>query len=190
MKMRNDYPQLVFHYTRATKKIYNKDVWVPTLEFPKFRVLEDDLREMEASSKDYAYTVLEILKTWVRNHHLSYVPVNVFCGDFAFNKFKKVYNSETVRIEETSEAELEHSERMVAEMYISKMNFLASVSDIVNELEPLLSKKWLNLYRSGRYRKCFGKVLDDLCQEYGIDYARDYPALVGEIAKRGKSIRI
>jgi len=190
---RNDYPQAVFHYQTATKKIYGKNVWVPTLEFPRFRVLEDDLREIGASSKDYAYTVLEVLRAWTEEHHMDHVPTRMFCGKFAMKKFLKVWKSETVSIEDTSADELKHDERLVAELYLSgrlkSMN--VTLDNAVSDIRPLLSKKWLEMYDNKKYRPCLGDVIDELCAEFGISYARDYDDLATRIAvKNGKSIRV
>ena len=187
----NDYPQLVSHYTNATYKIFGKRVWVSTMDFSKFRVLEDDLREIGVSSKDYAYTVLAALQTWTKEHHMDHVPVQMFCGKFAFQKFMKVWKSETISLAHVTDAELKHSERMVAEMYISEVlsrNMNIAFDHVVNELRPLLSKAWLEMYDHGGYRMCSGEIIDELCDEYHVPYAKDYYTLVVEIIKHAKQI--
>jgi hypothetical protein len=187
----NDYPQLVLYYTKATEKIFGKKVWVSTMDFSKFRVLEDDLREIGASSKDYAYTVLSALQYWTKDHHMDYVPVGVFCGKFAFQKFGKIWKSETVSLIDTPDAELRHSERMVAEMLIARNmsgQVMTNIDGVVSELRPLLSRAWLEMYDHGRYRMCSGEIIDELCAEYHVEYAKDYQDLVREIMKHAKQI--
>jgi len=189
--MKNDFPQLVLAYTRATEKIYGKKVWVPTLEFSKFWVMEDDLREMGASPREYAYTVLKSLKSWAKSHGLDYVPIKVFLGKFAFNKFVKIWNSKTIVIDDdkNDETEVIHSELLVAEAFIEERLHGNNVSfdQTVKNLRPVLSEKWLEMYNTHRYRACSGYVIDNLCMKYNIRYARDYYTLMEEILKRVES---
>jgi len=182
----DDYPQIVSYYISATRKVFGHGIRVSPSNYSKFRVLEDDLRDVGADSRVYAYTVMTMLKDWAQKRNMNFLSVNMFCGDFAFKKFLKVWKSKTVVIEHNPEIELIHSEKMVAETYISSNLVLGSnksFEDAVKELRPLLSKEWLEMFKSGKYRPCTDEVLEDLCSKYKVLYARDYHMLLEKITQ-------
>jgi hypothetical protein len=178
--MHEDYPQLVSFYISATKKVFGHGIRVSERNYSMFRVLEDDLRDIGADSREYAYTVMTMLKTWAKEHNMNFVPVKVFCGEFAYKKFLKVWKSETVVIEDSDDFKLLYAERMVAEAFITDNMAGANrtFEQEVEDLRPMLSKEWLEMFDSGKYRKYTGEIIDELCRKYKVVYARDYSTLL------------
>lgn len=175
-------PYLVMCYTTYHKDIYNAKVYVHEKHYGIFRIVEDDLRELGATPVEYTKTVLNMLKNWAHDKGLKSVPIRVFCGDWAFNKFKKVYKSDTIDISNNGVDGILHSELLVARAYINGEGL--SMDEVVTGLTPLLSDDWLELYRGGRYRFVTGDVLDILCEELGVNYASSYEQL--RIVSSGK----
>lgn len=158
--------------------------------FPLFSVLEDDLRECDYSSREYAHTVVVLLKKWAASKDLTYIPVRTFAGDWAFKKFVRIAGSSYVDISnDDTEYDVYWSELTVARNYVND-NINGSVKklyEIVNELEPLLSEKWLWRYDNRRIRP-INKVLDELCDEYNVVFAKNYADLVRIIRARNISV--
>lgn len=183
-------PQLYTHYANAHKKIFNKPVHLPKKFWPLFSVLEDDLRNEGYDSKDYAYTIIKSLQHWAKDKKLTFIPANVFCGNWAKQRYIKIYNSKTVRIQDIETdnfVTLLHSESLAARKYISdrlagnNMRFRESVASI----QPMLNKDWLLLYHKHPFcdirRRLVHETLIALCADYGIKHAKSYSELVNLI---------
>lgn len=151
-----------------------------------FLTLEDDLRDLAISSRDYAYTVTRLLRGWLHDKRLRFIPVHVFCGKWAFGKFMKVYHSDQVQVtyDDTPDILL-YSEILVAKEFI-KRNLESDVPirllTVVEDLRPLLDKNWLECYHNGN-----GRPVDDaiyeICAEYGVK-AENYNDIIAGLRSR------
>ena len=165
-------PQLVIHYVNACTKVYHKKPFIPAKLFPKFKVFEDDLRELGISSRDYAYVVVTLMKRFVLSKGWICLPVPVFLGNYCLNKYKDIAATKTVKVDiETSTDILFHDELLVARVFIEK-NLSSDANcvrlrDVVKELKPLLSDVWLQVYVN-KDRRPEDDVIDQLVTEYGI----------------------
>jgi len=170
----------------AHAKIFGKRPYVHSSWYGRFRVFEDELRERGYSAREYAYTVVKILKKWAAGKGFATIPINAFTGDWALKKFIKVAGSVYVDISNTDmDDELYWSEKTVAVNYIQENAYdgaVTKLSAIVEGLRPLLSTHWLRRYDGGdRNLVVVDKVLDELCEEHNIQYARSYSDIVGKI---------
>lgn len=165
-------PALARYYISATKKTYGVLPIIKFNKWPIFQVFEDDLRELHVPLSDYAYSTTEMLKKWVYDHKLSHLPIRVFTGDWALNKFLKVWKSESVEIVTTSnDDELLHSELMVAKLYLAESTRgYVRLSTVVDSCRPLLSLAWCEMYDSKdkRRNKFIIKAIDIICEEADI----------------------
>lgn len=171
-------PLLARYYIDIHKDIFGCKVFVHEKYYSKFRVMEDDLREIGATPLEYADIVIRMLKNWANVKGLNSVPIRVFCGDWALGKFKKVFESDIVDISKDADTVL-YSELLVARTYIEG-NY-SNIGNVVEDLRPLLDDDWIELYNEGSYRFSMGDALDILCEEYGVSYAIDYDDLRGKI---------
>lgn len=159
--------QLAVHYAAAHKQLLGVSVRVPPNYMGKFAVFEDDLREFGIPSRDYAYNVVGVMKKWLMDKGLGYVPINVFLSNFAISKFLKVYQSTEVDVL-ADKGDLIHSELLVSRRYIeANKKGVVKFRVIVEELKPLLSEDWLELYYQGGSRPEI-EALDILCEEYNV----------------------
>lgn len=173
--------QLVVHYKNANHQVFVKTPYVPKKQYGKFLVLEDDLRELGIPPRDYAYTVVIMLKKWVMDHGMDTLPIKVFCGEWAMKKFLKVYESESVVIVDDDKDRLLYTELLIARAYIyanGKNGNVVRLGDIVEERKELLSPDWLELYYSGELRTCESEAIDMLCVEYNVRHANNYRDIV------------
>ena len=180
----SDVPALLLCYADAHERVFGKRPFVHEKYYGRFSVFEDDLREMGYSYREYAYTVVRILKKWADSKGLKSIPVNVFTGDWALGKFKRIAGSKYVDISNIDvDDEIYWSEMTVARSYIQAHAYdrePVSVRSLAKELGPLLSPHWLARYRNGGDRMT-DRVLDDLCREYGLNHARNYNSIVDAI---------
>ena len=182
-------PMLVDHYINAHRNILNKPVFVNKKLFGKFGVFEDDLRDMHINTREYAYTVIKMLKSWMVDKHLNIIPINVFCGDWALAKYVKVKESESVVIntkEEDSFTVMLYSELLVARTYVSDVisrDYVIDIGDyesVVIELTPMLSTEWLRAYQSdlSGHAKVCKAACEIICNEYGIPRVGSYESII------------
>jgi hypothetical protein len=176
--------QLITHYRSAAKKVFGKEPYVHPKHISKFLVFEDDLRERGIGTYDYATTVVAMLEPWARKRNINYIPVNLFLGQYALDRYMSIANSDTVTISIGDDKdEILYNELMVARLYIQKnLQDVRRLGDIVSDLRPILSKAWLDIYESGKARPVT-EALDVLCAEYGVS-GNSYNDIVDAINDR------
>ena len=82
--------------------------------------------------------------------------------------------------------ELYYSEKTAAATYVIDNisdGVVIAFSKVVENLKTLLSDSWLNRYYNGKDRPVI-VVLDELCEEYGIVFAKNYADLVRQVRGR------
>jgi hypothetical protein len=168
----NEKPQLITHYVKACTKVYHRKPFIPAKLFPKFKVFEDDLRELGIPPRDYAYVVATLMKRFVLSKGWNCLPVPVFLGNYCLNKYKDIAATKTVKVDtENSMDILFHDELLVARVFIEKNvasdGNVIRLRDVVKELKPLLSDNWLQVYVN-KDRRPEDDVIDQLVTEYGI----------------------
>jgi hypothetical protein len=182
-----DKPSLAVFYEKAHKNIYDCTTYVHNNKYSIFHVFSDDLRELKVGEREYAYTIVKLLRDWLSEKNLKVVPINVFCGDWCLRRYLKIKNSETVTITNNDkEEELLHSELTIARYYISKnLESVLRFGDAVKDIEKLLSKRWLEMYRTKTFTNKFKyKALDIISEEFGFDCMKDYNDIIGKLRCR------
>ncbi len=176
--------QLAEHYRNANGSVFGTFPFVRKEHYPKFLVMEDDLREDGISCKDYAYTVINIFRKWTIDKGMNYVPINVFLGKVAYNKFLKVYQSESVIIPTNDDKDkMLYSELLVARAYIhlnTENGNVVRLKDVVSDMKGLLYEDWLSAYDCGKGRPT-SEALDILSLEYRVRNATNYVDIVTAI---------
>lgn len=173
--------QLSRYYRQANEEVFGVSPFIRPEYESKFSVLEDDLREMGVSPKTYAFTVVRVLQPWARNKGMKTIPINVFCGKFAFDKFLKVHKTETVEIvEEDDFDKMLYSELLVVRAYIhanTKNGNVVRLRKVVEELQPMLPAGWLEAYECRKGRP-IREALAILAKEFDLPNARSYTDIV------------
>lgn len=174
-------PNLARKYQNATKRLYGIFPFVHEDEYGKFKVLEDDLRDKDIDGAEYANAVLLLLKSFVEKKKLKFVPVNMFCGTYAWNIYMKSKEMITVDISNKEDIDiLLHDELTVARYYVEQAHTfrrLISFKDAVVALKPMLSKQWLMCYRMSLDRPV-EKAMEILRDEYKCPNAKTYIDIV------------
>ena len=182
-------PQLVYAYVRALHDVYDVTVRVSKKTYAKFEKRERELVKLDVALHDYSYGVCILLERWVQNKGFTHVPVNVFLGDWAFSKYKKVIDSMTVSIDyidKNADVELLYNELMIARLFVeTSLIKYTRFSDLVYANEELLSNKWLEAYRTKQRNKLIIMALDTLSWEYGIKHLNSYAELVDKVVLNG-----
>lgn len=164
-------PQLAMHYISACKKVYGKAPYIHKRLFPKFSVFEDDLRYEGIASRDYAFTVAVLMVKFCQQHKFAYLPINTFLGDYCLKRYRKVLEAKTVSIEMTTDEDtLLRDELTVARLFIDRnvnSDNYVRLSAIVKDIEPLLSKTWLQVYVN-RGKRPELDAISTLADEFGI----------------------
>ena len=129
--------QLIIHYRSAAKKVFGKEPYVHPKNISKFLVFEDDLRERGIGTYDYATTVVAMLEPWARKRSISYIPVNLFLGQYALDRYMSIANSDTVNISISDDKdEILHSEILVARLYVHEnLHGVKRLGDVVSDLD-------------------------------------------------------
>lgn len=180
---------LMHHYAQANLNVFGARRYVHNKYIGSFLTLEDDLRELGADPRYYAYTVVKMLKSWARDKRLNYIPVQTFCGKWAFDKFLKVWKSETVEIAGDDDHEMMlYNELLVARQYVALrlQGSLILFMDVVEQCRTSLSEGWLHVYDHHTWeRRPIDDVVDLICDEYNIDMASSYDSIIARVkAKR------
>jgi DNA-directed RNA polymerase subunit N (RpoN/RPB10) len=166
-------PQLARDYVDTTNILFGLRVFVAKKDYALFRVMSDDLRDKHIDELDYTTTVLPLLKGWAKFRGLSYVPVKVFCGNYALNKFvtyrKKFPSSIMSTVAEDVDNEVLYSELSVARYCV--VNGL-EIEIAVAELKPLLSRHWLRRYEEDK--RPIAEAMEILVDEFCAPNARNY----------------
>jgi hypothetical protein len=175
-------PQLVFHYVDACESVYKYRPYVPKKYYGKFSVFEDDLREMQISSMDYANSVVALTKKFVKGKGMKCLPINMFLGNYCLKVYNRYLSTNTVTVVDTDRQVMLYNELLVARFYIDKNihrdgNSHIRMSDAIDELEPLLDKRWIALYENSKIRP-IEDALEILCKEYKVKSADSYLEIV------------
>lgn len=170
-------PKLCRCYKKSNKIIFGIEPYVPESLYGKFRVLEDDLRDADIDMSEYSDTVVILLKQFVLKKKMTHVPVNMFCGTYAWNLFQKSKQMKTVDISIRQDVDvLLLDELKVARYYIETgrtSGRLVLFKDAVTAIRPMLSKEWLRCYRMKLGRPVDAAV-EILRQEYKCLDAKTY----------------
>lgn len=170
-------PNLVRKYRNATVRIYGLIPFVSKSDYSKFRVLEDDLRDNDVDTAEYTNAVLLLLKSFIEKKKLRYVPVNMFCGTYAWNLYIKSKEMKTVDISDKEDIDiLLYDELIVARYYIEQartFRHLISFKDAVVAVKPMLNKRWLMCYKMSLGRP-IDKAMEILRNEYKCPDAKTY----------------
>lgn len=184
-------PQLLRYYKLAMEEVYGTYVRVKKDKFTRFISKEKELLKLGVEPKDFAYGVAILLERWVREKKFKTVPVNVFLGKWADDKYMKVRNSVSVTIDPINSDEsvnLLWSELLVAKTYIQS-NLIKStrLCDIVEELEPILSEDWLQLYKDDKRLHIESLALIQLEEEYLVKNPNSYTDIINSLVLNGHS---
>jgi len=178
-------PALASYYESAHMQILGKKCFIRPEEYPIFETFMDDLRELNIGYRDYAQSIVKLLERWLISKKFYRIPINVFCGDWALSKFRSIENSDYVSITDVDEdikTEILQSELLIARAYIEgNLEDVCRMTEIVKDLKPLLSKKWLECQKSERP---VDEVIKILCKDYGIKPVTDYNELIGRLRCR------
>lgn len=182
-------PSLALHYSNAQKYFFGSEIKIRVNKklYPKFRVFEDDLRELGIPFRDYAYGVTQLLKKWVASKKMTYVPANTFLGEWALKQYLAVHKSKYVSIDNVDkdiDNELFYTEALIARAYISKRidnkGSTITLADVIEEVKPSLSKKWVQIYESNssKRERIVAMVMNMLRKQYHTPNARSYADIV------------
>lgn len=175
-------PTLSKYYKQAQAKEFIAQAHVPSKIWPKFREFELALRAEGITPKDYSFTVTPIMRPWVSNKRLPYVPAKVFLSNYCAERFFKVWDSKTVVIQNKDEvdrdeilyAELEVARRYIYENAVVKMP--TKFGAVVDRLRPFLPFAWQDLYDNGKRRPIFQAM--DILNEENASNCNDYVELI------------
>lgn len=177
-------------YQEVIHKVYGVSTFIPKKHISKFLVMEDDLRFEGIGLLDYTNTVAKALKGWATKHNLKYIPINVFCGDWALKVYKRIDRSKSVELStptEDLEQELIHNELLVARAYIEcNLVECKRLSVVVCELRTMLSQLWLTMYEEDKAAraKIMDVVIPILCDEYNLASAKSYVDIIGQLVTK------
>lgn len=116
--------------------------------YNKFAMLERKLNKEGFSSRDYCYDVVRLLYGWARAKDFKFIPVPIFCSDFAMNVFRRVHERRYVRTisaDEDFQAMVMYGELLVARYSIAHG---LSLRDAYNEVRSLVPSEWVAAVRA------------------------------------------
>lgn len=155
--------------------------FVPNKHNSRFSVFEDDLRDLGIDSRDYAFTVVKMLKSWAADKGFYTVPINVFTGDWALELYRTVNGSQQVKILDNEVDAVLECEVLVGRKYIQdNLTGFTRMRDVVSEIANMLAPEWIELYWSGGVRPT-QDALDRLSEEYGVPVAYSYTELLDKL---------
>lgn len=166
--------QLMSMYRVSTLEVYGVNVYVPKTYLDKFLNFERSLIKHEISPSLYTTTILVLLRGWCKQKRLTYVPMNTFLGKWAMERYLKVAHSKSVEIlgiDAEVHAELLHSELLVARAHMRKTveaGRAVPMENTVEELVPMLSQEWLNMWNDKVDRPVTIEALDIIAYEYRL----------------------
>jgi len=160
-------PQLALLYERYTREIYGVHYKVRHLDYNKFTVRGNELKNAGTLLSDYAERLLKYLKPWVLSKNWKYMPANVFLGSWAAQLYLTDIGNKT--FEDISSDDETFQELVLDEFKIVAL-FLDSglpVRQVIDTLWPMMSAQWRRLYEDGGrdaiikdafslYRECTG----------------------------------
>lgn len=116
-------PPLVLSYTNAVQFVCATYVTVSNKTHPRFIARQKQLDDIDISYDKYAFTVVKSWWEWCRGKGMKNVPINIFCGKKAWNRFLDMQDS-TVRLDTTLQEDWSrsvHMELSAAQVYIGSM---------------------------------------------------------------------
>jgi len=167
-------PPLAQSYINAINHVCDRDVQVHNKYFRKLLGIQHKLDDLDVSYDDYAYSVVNTWWPWCKSKHMSSVPINVFCGAKAWNRFIKQHNG-TVRIDKPSDDEftaMVQDELTVAKYYIAARNSV-TFRQARNALAP-----YLPTIMPVPPRKVADAVVKLLAKQYDCPDAKSYDDII------------
>jgi hypothetical protein len=129
------------------------------------------LRDEGIAYKDYTEVVLKLLKKWTEDKGMDFIPIPTFLSTFALGRYLSVADSQTVEVADDEFDEMLHSELLVGRLFIAKYVETRGdfkLRDAVEELAPLLSQNWLDVYESGFSVRPVAESVEIIAQENGV----------------------
>jgi hypothetical protein len=169
-------PDLAYYYLNAIEEVFGTRCHIGKNDYATFLVLQDDLHDLGIKNRDYAYTVVRMLRQWALYHKMKFVPMRTFCGDWALRRYNKVFNSATVTIMDHRAGELLNCELLVARMWLQhKVNHEPDkFDDVIDQLKPFLTDEWLEGYGNGHRAGLVEEAVEILRSEYRLHDAWSY----------------
>ena len=150
-------PLLALSYKSAVLSVCGVPVKVGEKQYPKLKALQTRLDGKGVAYDTYGYTIVRVYWNFCKEHGMNLVPLKIFCGKAAWERFCNILDS-TVEISSEHDeqwSEMVHKELSAAQMYIgaqirgravtlSQMRKLAGQpepsADVVAEAQRLLSE--------------------------------------------------
>ena len=176
----DEFPAIVPHYIDANKEVFGGKIYVHPASYSKLKVLQDELRERGIDYKHYTYTVIRLYGAWAKKYKRKQVPLSIFCGPKALERYLKLADKKSVEMRPTDDGELLHSEITAATTYIelAVSGEWQPMREVVTSIEQMLSPKWIDLFAEHKRSKLIDKALEILCNQYGVKDAVNYDDLV------------
>lgn len=170
-------PQTATFYERAIRDVYQSYTQVMPKHYTRFNKLETSLHNRYIYPKDYAYDACESMVWWVQKYAKKHLPSNVFCAEWVVEMVEKRVGErvfQTPNYEEERLFLLVSQELVVARRYIDclRMRKTVTFTDVVEELRPVLSDEWLQLFQNKRRTSLEVHAVNQLCLDHGVDFYR------------------
>ena len=114
-------PPLVTAYTHASDKICSRPIKVNIKHYSKFGELQHKLDVLEIPYDKFAHAVVGHWYGFCRSKGLSHVPVHIFCGPAAWNKFMSEHIVAVTSSVESTIQWHEHQDITIAMLYIDSL---------------------------------------------------------------------
>lgn len=136
------------YYVLAAKDVYSTSVRLSKANITQLNKLDARLRRDRISPQHYAYGLMKHLKKWVNDKGWRVLPVNVFAGEWAY----KLYTSRLVVGDYEIKPTDETFQMLVMEHYmvLQYSDYCGDYETAVEELKPILSRRWKNMRGSLR----------------------------------------
>jgi hypothetical protein len=122
MRLAVSVPAICTSYKDAVKDVCGRVVYVGKKEYARMRSLQKRLDNVGVAYDVYAYTVVRQWWEWCKSKGMHSVPVNVFCGNKAFDRFTETLEWQpTVSMETRADAidnVAMHNELTAARMFV------------------------------------------------------------------------
>jgi hypothetical protein len=149
--------------------VFDTPVTISPIHYRQFKKAEKRLLAKGIYPSDYAKGISEHLKEWVYQKGWTHVPINVFCGQWALDKYAN--EIAPIKFFETPKEIMEegmmlHSELLAARYYILHGGS-KDFDEVVEDLRPMLHNKWLEAYENADREEVVLQALKVLSVEYG-----------------------
>jgi hypothetical protein len=142
-------PLLGYSYQGAVNTICGAPVQIAQKFYAPLKAMMTKLDELVVAYDTFSYTVVQSYWPWCRDQlHMRIVPLKIFCGKAAWDKFAEL-NESTVKLPTPNEAEwsdMVHKELNAARMYIGaqvnrtlkkgKIVTLTDAREMAHQLNP------------------------------------------------------